>query len=521
MRIELLHTGARNACIRFADGGLYHTREVYELRVNGNSAGQMNTVVHSLFGLKPNGEYKLELFKNGKIAAAVSFWTKQEYVTLDPRDFGAKGDGVKDDTAAVQAAILSCPAESRVLLSKGRYLVSGIFLKSHIRLEIAKGAALLLTTDRKAIPILPGMTESWDEESYYNLGTWEGNPLSMHAALLTGIDVEDVEIYGEGLLDGQAQLGDWWQEPKRKQDAWRGRMLFLNRCRGIKVQGLSFQNSPSWNLHPYFSEDLGFYNLNIEAPANSPNTDGFNPESCRHTVMAGTLFSLGDDCVAIKSGKLYMGHTYRTPCEDIRIMNCLMENGHGGLTIGSEMAGGVRDVLLQDCLMRNTDRGLRVKTRRGRGRQGKIDNIRFERVRMENVKCPIVINCHYSCDPDGHSSYVQSREALPVDERTPFVGRLSFEDIQAEGCHWAAAYIEGLEEQKIAHVDISNTRFSYADDAEAAVPAMADHVEAYKKGGIIAHNIDTLFLDRIQIEGCGGEKLALRNVSQVIGEIKL
>lgn len=519
MKAELLWLNARSACVKIADGGLYCTRQVYVLRLNGINCGEADTVVHSLFCLLPDTTYRLEVLSNGEALAALSFVTKHEFVTLNVRAFGAMGDGVQDDTHAIQAAILSCPKESRVLIPRGRYLVSPLFLKSHLRLELQKGACLLLQTDRRKNPILPGLLQSWDEEKVYNLGTWEGHPLDMFAALLTGIAVEDVEIYGEGVLDGQAQLADWWQEPKKKRgSAWRGRMLFLNRCRQITVQGLSFRNSPSWNLHPYFSQDLRFLNVQVEAPADSPNTDGLNPDSCSDVLVAGARFSLGDDCIAIKSGKLYMGSVYKTPCERLEIMHCLMEKGHGGVTIGSEMAGGVRDVLVHDCLMRDTDRALRIKTRRGRGSQGRIDAIRFECVKMENVATPLVINSFYFCDPDGHSDYVQNRDPLPADERTPSIGSVSFEDVQATGCQLSAAFLLGLPESKIDSVRIVNSRFSFADEVIPAPPAMADGVPACARRGIMAENVKALTLRHVSFEGVLGEEVDTINVDTVFRE---
>ena len=519
MDITLLWLSARSACVKIADGGLYSTMQAYTLRLNGKVRGETNTVVFSLFDLLPNTSYLLEVVSDVDVLAQLSFSTKDEFVTLNVRAFGAKGDGIHDDTQAIQAAILSCPEKSRVLIDAGRYLVSPLFLKSHLRLELEKGACLLLHKDRAKSPVLPGLLQSWDEKDACNLGTWEGHPLDMFAALLNGIAVEDVEICGQGAMDGQAQLADWWQEPKKKRGgAWRGRMLFLNRCQSITIQGLSFCNSPSWNLHPYFSKSLRFLNVQVQAPADSPNTDGLNPDSCSDVLIAGARFSLGDDCIAIKSGKLYMGLMYKTPCERVEIMHCLMEKGHGGVSIGSDMAGGVHDVLVHDCEMRDTDRALRIKTRRGRGSQGRIDAIRFQRVRMENVAVPLVINSFYFCDPDGRSQYVQNRQSLPPDSRTPSIGAISLEDIEATGCQLAAAFLLGLPESKIGCVEIINARFSFAHTVVPAPPAMAEGVPDCARCGIIAENVKTLMLRHVVFDGVQGDETMTFNVDSLIRE---
>ncbi len=517
MDIELLWLSARSACVRLKDGGLYHTEQPYSLRLNGEDRGPAATAVHSLFGLLPETGYRLEAQLCGETLAQIQFTTKRERFTLNVRAFGAKGDGLHDDTPAIQAAISCCPVESRVLIPRGTFLISPLFLKSHLRLELEKGATLLLQPDIGKSPVLPGMLQSWDEQNELNLGTWEGNPLDMHAALLNGISAEDIEICGEGVLDGQAHLAGWWDEPKEKKGgARRGRMLFFNRCRNVTVQGLTVRNSPSWNLHPYYSSDLRFLNVQVDSPEDSPNTDGLNPESCSGVLAAGMRFSVGDDCVAIKSGKLFMGSRYKTPCEGIEIMHCLMEKGHGGVTIGSEMSGGVRDVLVHDCLMRDTDRALRVKTRRGRGSGGRIDGITFERVRMENVATPLTVNSFYSCDPDGHSDYVQSREPLPADLRTPSIGSIVFRDVRAVGCKLAAAYLLGLPESKIGSVELINARFAFSDDALPAQPAMADGLLDIVRRGVIALNVRTLLMKDVTFEGVAGDEAELEGVDHFI-----
>ena len=123
------------------------------------------------------------------------------------------------------------------------------------------------------------------------------------------------------------------------------------------LHGVTIQNSPAWNLHPYFSDNLRFLELTILNPWDSPNTDGIDPESVDGLEVAGVYFSLGDDCIAIKSGKYYMGHKYKVPSKNIYIHQCCMNNGHGAVTIGSEMAAGAKHVRVENCLFYHTDRG--------------------------------------------------------------------------------------------------------------------------------------------------------------------
>ncbi len=506
---------ARSCSVLLDEAGDYRARVPARLTLDGRELCATDRSVFTLYPLEPDTDHVLEIRRDNGEAETVCFRTEKETGALDVRRFGAKGDGEADDTAALQAAIMCCPLGGRVLIEAGDYRTGPLFLKSHITLELAEGASLKLLTDRSRFPILPGSREGDDGRGETLLGAWEGEPEDSFASALTGIGVEDVRLIGAGVVDGCAQLGDWWVDPKVRRGAWRGRLLYLRNCRNVTVQGLTFRNSPSWNLHPCFSEDLRFIDISVEAPADSPNTDGFDPDSCREVRVYGARFSVGDDCIAVKSGKLYMGMKYFRPCEDVEIAWCAMLDGHGGVTVGSEMSGGVRNVLVHNCWMRGNDRGLRIKTRRGRGKYGVIDDIRFRDVRMEGVKVPLVINCMYFCDPDGHAEWVQSRRPRPVDDTTPSVGRITYERVTAVDCQACAAYLLGLPEKPIERVALRDCDFSFASDGAAMRPAMADGVEECRARGVIARNVEALSLENVRMAGLEGAPVDAEAVGEV------
>lgn len=514
--MKLLMKTARSVTIALADGGKYYTDKPIRLTLNGVEVRTADTVVTSLFGLKPETEYLVEGYVGEEKVDSLSFATEREFVTLNVKELGAAGDGVTEDTRFLQAAILACPEGGRVLVPAGKYRISSLFLKSHLRLELAAGAELIASRDRREYPKFPGRIESYDEKDEYHLGTWEGNPLPMFAGIITGIGVEDVAIYGEGTINGNASKEDWWKNPKVMNGAFRPRTIFLNQCNRVSLQGLKICNSPSWTIHPFFSNDLGFYNLTVENPSDSPNTDGLDPESCRNVEIAGVKFSLGDDCIAVKSGKIYMGKKYKTPSENIHIYQCLMENGHGAVTIGSEMAGGVKNLTVENCLFSHTDRGLRIKTRRGRGEDAVIDGITFRGIDMDHVMTPFVVNCFYFCDPDGKTEYVQSRDFMEVDDRTPILKKLTFENICAENCHVAAAYFDGLPERKIEEIVMRNIKVSFAENPKVDVPSMSKGVAPCSLKGIFANNVAKLTLQNVQVTGTVGAPITLQAVDQVI-----
>jgi len=381
MKITALFKTARSITIEIEDGSIYETAHIYEIYVNNSHYQTTNKVITGIYGLKPDTRYSIAVV-GGQKKALLELTTDYEFVTLNVRDFGARGDGNQDDTLFIQAAIMACPKQSRILIPAGVYKITSLFLKDNIRLELAKGAVLSAETRRTKFPVYPGMIQSYDEDGEYNLGTWEGNPLPMFTGIITGVNIAHVMIYGEGIIDGNAGYDpdNWWYHQKQMRTAFRPRMIFLNRCQDVTVEGITVTNSPSWNIHPYFSSHLRFLNLTVLNPKDSPNTDGLNPESSRDVEITGIFFSLGDDCIAVKSGKIYMGSKYRTPSENITIRQCCMRDGHGSITIGSEMAGGVKNLTVRDCLFLNTDRGLRIKTRRGRGKDAVIDGVLFENI---------------------------------------------------------------------------------------------------------------------------------------------
>lgn len=515
MDIKIIYKTSRNAVLEIVDGGIYNTKTSYDILLNGKVYTVSDKVINGLYDLIPNTVYTVTV-KSDKETETLSFSTETESFTLNVRDFGAKGDGCSDDTCCIQAAIMACPLDGRVYIPKGEYRVTSIFLKSNLRLELGKDAVIKAFTEREKRPVIPGRLQSYDETKECYVGTWEGNPLTMFAAIVQGMDVQNVVIYGQGVIDGNAGKDNWWNDPKTKVTAWRPRLLFLSHCKNVVVEGITVKNSPSWTIHPYFSSELKFLNISIENPKASPNTDALDPESCKNVEITGVYFSVGDDCIAIKSGKIYMGRKFKTPSENITVRQCCMRDGHGSVTIGSENAGGVKNITIKDCLFLDTDRGLRIKTRRGRGEDAVIDNIHFENIRMEGVLTPFAVNSFYFCDPDGHTTYVQNREALPVDERTPYIKKLSFHNIECRNAHVAAIFILGLPERKIAEVEIKNVHISFEEEAEWGKPDMLDGIQKMRKQGIMVSNVEKLILENVTLLGYEGEAYTLENVVQKI-----
>jgi len=511
VRLRRVMTTSRSVTFEISNGHPYRSPVRHTALLDGKAAWSGFENVFTLRGLDPGRRYALKLQTAGG-RATQNFRTNVEAAALSVVSFGAIGDGVADDTAAIQAAIMSCPAGGVVVLPAGRWLSAPLFLKSDIDLLLEHDAHLIGHPDIARWPVLPATVRAPDGGDQV-LGTWEGEAADMHASLLTGIEVQNVTIHGEGVIDGNASPETWWSRPKSPFRGWRPRTVFFVRCKNVAMEGVTVRNSPSWTVHPFRSRGITFANLKVEAPFDSPNTDGINPDSCQDVTITGVHFSTGDDCISIKSGKISLAKTDPVATRRVRISNCLMENGHGAVVLGSEMSGGIYDVEARDCLFVGTDRGLRLKTRRGRGKLAVVDGVKLRNIRMERVGVPFVINSFYWCDPDGKEFWIGDRNKRPVDDGTPTLRNVSIKNVVCDGTTVSAGFVLGLPERPVQSISIDNYRVRFDPEAKPGEPDMAAGIELVAREGFRLHNVRKLSLKRIDIEGADGPVMIKENAT--------
>jgi polygalacturonase len=391
--------------------------------------------------------------------------------------------GSADNAKAFARAIAAVPQGGTLLLPAGRYASGPVFLKSDMTLYMPEGSEIAALGDRSGWPILPER-----DELGRVVGTWEGLPDASFASPITAIGCEGLIITGKGVLDGGGDRGDWWSWPKERRDgARRPRTLFLAHCTNSILSGITVRNSPSWTVHPFQSHHLTAAAMVIENPADSPNTDGFDPESCTHVDVIGLRISVGDDCIAVKAGKRGTGEDTRTdhiaPTRHLTITNCLMQDGHGAVVMGSEMSGDITDVEITRCAFKGTDRGLRIKTRRGRG--GEVARITMRDVSMEGVGTALAANAFYFCDADGKSEAVQSRAPAPVDDTTPRIHDITVDGASLSGIRHAAGAFFGLPEAPITGLRLSGLTLDYDPEATPGQTLMASHLPSTRHGGLL------------------------------------
>ena len=341
---------------------------------------------------------------------------------------------------------------------------------------------------------------------------WEGVRREVHSPCIFGKDLENVSITGSGTIEGNGQ--PWWDTFRNRREelkAPRPTMIGFYNCKKVTLRDISLQNSPSWTINPILSYNVTVDNVSILNPADSPNTDGINPESCTNVRISNCNIDVGDDCIAIKAGTEDTAE--RVPCENITITNCTMVHGHGAVVLGSEMSGDIRNVTISNCVFKQTDRGVRLKSRRGRG--GTIEDIRISNIVMEDVICPFILNLYYFCGPRGKDKYVWDKNPYPITDETPCFRRIHFTDITARNVHAAAGFLYGLAERYISEITFSNIDISMAKNAIPGKPAMMTGIEDMNNRGFYLGNVRDIRFQQVTIENHEGPAFYIENGEKV------
>lgn len=385
---------------------------------------------------------------------------------FDVRDYGAVADGTTDSTEPIRRALDAAVrvGGGTLYFSGGTFVTRPIVLESNITLYIDAGATL-------------AFSQSFDDYMPMVPMRWEGTEVVGFSPQFYGENLDNVAIVGRGTIDGRGQ--PWWEffrrlravrdetgayptdskwqkefldknrnlelpdDPERiKMGFLRPPLMQLRNSRHLTIEGVTFKNSPFWTINPVDCNDVSVSGIRIENPADGPNTDGVNAESCTNVRISGCYIDVGDDCITIKSGRDAEGRRRNRPAENYTITGCTMRRGHGGVVIGSEMSGSVRNIAISNCVFDNTDRGIRIKSTRGRG--GVVERIRVSNVVMRDIRLEgIVLNMYYTDAPQE-----------PASERTPRFREIHLSDIS--GSAKKAVKLLGLPEQPLFDISLTN-----------------------------------------------------------------
>lgn len=295
-------------------------------------------------------------------------------------DYGAKGDGKANDTKAFVQAFAACAYNDSQGDEVNTVLVPqwGEFLTWPLVVKDEQCSYVAFTVLGKMVP--PSDPSSWAHTYNKSFLLFQG----CKSLLITG--------GGQGMVDGKGE--EWWKAFE-DHGIERPHLIIVSDTDGLNVTDITFIDSPNFHLVPEDSQHILIANIKITAPGDSPNTDGIDPSNSQHITIRNCNISTGDDNVALKPGT-----------NDVLIENCWFGRGHG-CSMGSINSTGVWDVVVRNIMFVGTDNGARIKT--WQGGTGKVENVTYSALRLEEVGLPIDVNMYY-CP---HSTCKNSSKGAP------------------------------------------------------------------------------------------------------------
>lgn len=438
---------------------------------------------------------------------AAAQWNKKLPVVISPKfkkdtvsivKFGAVPDGNTLNTKAINNAIetLAKRGGGVVLVPAGLWLTGPIELKSNINLHIAASATLLFTADKSQYPLVKA--------------NWEGLEQMRNQSPISATGATNIAITGKGIIDGN---GDGWRAVKSDKltasqwkklvasggvvsddkktwypseafmkaskgpanpgeikpdrdaayyesikDFLRPNLFLVTNCKYILLEGVTFQNSAAWCLHPLMSEHLTVRNIFVKNPWYAQNGDGIDVESCSNVLIENSTFDVGDDALCMKSGRDEAGRKRGMPTQNVIIRNCTVYASHGGFVIGSEMSGGAKNMYISNCTFIGTDIGLRFKTTRGRG--GVVENIFIKDIYMKDIPGEAILFDMYYMAKDpialaGEKRELPKAEFKPVDETTPVFKNFHISNVYCNGAA-KGIFLRGVPEMHVKDIVLEN-----------------------------------------------------------------
>ena len=422
-------------------------------------------------------------------------------------DFGGIGDGVFLNTDAFARAVdaLTQKGGGRLVVPAGIWRTGPIALQSRIELHLEADALIVFDTDQDLYPIIDtnfegldvrrctspihaegahdiaitgrgiidGSGDAWREVKKVKVGDTQWNELVAGGGVLS--DDGKVWFPDEGykkarLTAGSLNLPDPSLDENEIKTFLRPVLVSLRECERVLLQGVTFQNSPCWNLHPLWCRDLVVEDVTVRNPHYSANGDGIDIDGCEGVIVVGSSFDVGDDAICIKSGKDEDGRRHARTCRNLIISDCTVYHGHGGFVVGSEMSGGVENIRVSNCRFIGTDTGLRFKSTRGRG--GVVKDIWCDHIYMKDiVTYAVIFNLYYAGVAATELAEGEAEPRVEADETTPEFRDMHFSDILCSGAR-QAIYINGLPELPVRRISFANS--SFFSDEDAAVQYAED-----------------------------------------------
>ena len=419
---------------------------------------------------------------------------KKDYSILK---YGAVAGGQVDCREAINKAIDACnkAGGGRVVVPAGEFLTGAIKLKSNVNLNVSKGATLKFATNAAAyLPIVHTR--------------WEGMELMHLSPLIYAYEQTNIAITGEGTLDGQGKSFFWkWHGNPRyggdpnvisqraaraklyefmgrnapveerifggEKDYLRPQFIQPYKCKNVLIEGVRIVDSPMWEVHPVLCENVIVRNLHIAT--HGPNNDGCDPESCKDVLIDNCFFDTGDDCIAIKSGRNDDGRQINVPTENIIVRNCTMRDGHGGITVGSEISGGVRNLFAHDNKLDSPDLWTAIRVKNNASRGGKLENFYYKNNTIGQVS-RAVVEIDFNYEEGAKGEHIPVMRNLQIDGLTCATGNRALD-------------LQGLANAPIYDVSLKNCTFGTITNASVIKNVKGLKLMNVKIGGKVVDSL--------------------------------
>lgn len=392
------------------------------------------------------------------------FGTKKYMVA----DYGAKADGIFDNTKAFQEAIQSCSKNGggTVVVPSGKYYTGPIHLENDVNFHLEEGAEILFSTKSSDYPIVHT--------------SFEGTELMNYSPLVYAYKKNNVAVTGKGTFNGQTTKENWlpwggtktygWKEGMPSQSDSLNRPLLVDmaekgipvaerifgeghylrpnfveffECTNVLLQEVTIINAPFWIIHPIKSTNVTIDGVTVRSHGH--NNDGCDPEYCKNVIIKNCTFDTGDDCIAIKAGRDADGRRVGLKSENIVVQNCTMFDGHGGVTIGSEISGGVSNVYVENCIMNspNLNVAIRLKTNSKRG--ALIENFYVRNIEIGQVgEAVLKVDMFYNVHGNQTGDFI------------PRIENISLENVKVKNGGKYTILAKGYKESPIKNITFKN-----------------------------------------------------------------
>jgi polygalacturonase len=307
------------------------------------------------------------------------------------KDFGAVGNGIAKDTAAIQKAIDECSEKGggKVIIPPGVYFTSSLYLRDNVELHLCAGAKL------------QGSDNPDDYDDFRATGFIHKACAENSSKFLIGaIGVKNISITGCGEINGagpkfyDTNIDESVSRFYAKPPLPRPRMIMFYDCKNVKFEDTSFIDSPCWTFWLIACEHVNIHRVRVIGDQRMINNDGIDIDSCSDVTMSDCFLKTGDDCLILRAIQSVIERP--AICENITISNCTLNSNCQGIRVGCPGDNIIRNCTFSNITINGIGTGINIDNpKRYLPEDGKVtmdlQNIVFSNFTINSERWPIRI----------------------------------------------------------------------------------------------------------------------------------